>query len=81
VRRRFHPTERIKLDLRLEFFNIFNHPMFMPDGNTVFWGNSATALPTFGKVTQTPNNALGGLNPIYQIGGPRSGQITLRLSF
>jgi hypothetical protein len=42
---------------------------------------------TFGQSTQMRNNYLGsggqsgGLNPLYQIGGPRSVQLALKLQF
>ncbi len=43
--------------------------------------------PQFGQSTQMLNNYLGsggqsgGLNPVYQIGGPRSIQLALKLQF
>jgi hypothetical protein len=43
--------------------------------------------PQFGHSTQTLNSWLGsggqngGLNPLYQIGGPRSVQLALKLQF
>ena len=43
--------------------------------------------PQFGQATQMLNNYLGsggqsgGLNPLYQIGGPRSIQLALKLQF
>jgi len=33
LRRQFSLTERIKLDLRAEYFNVFNHPMFGSPGS------------------------------------------------
>jgi hypothetical protein len=78
--RLFHLNERIGLRFRAEFFNIFNHPNF---GNPV---NTLTS-PLFGRSTQTLANSLGsggangGLNPLYQIGGPRSIQFALKFQF
>jgi hypothetical protein len=43
--------------------------------------------PQFGEATQTLNNFLGGggqnggLTPLYQIGGPRSIQLALKMQF
>jgi len=74
------PTDARRLELRFEFFNIFNHPNF---GSPV---NLLTS-PLFGHSTQTLANFLGsggangGLNPLYQIGGPRSIQFALKLQF
>ncbi len=69
--RRIHLSERTALYLRAEYFNVFNHPMFSPPD--IF-------SPIFGQVYQTLNNGLGGLNPLYQIGGPRSAQLTLKVT-
>ena len=42
LRRRFNLTERVKLDVRAEYFNVFNHPMFGLPGSdcapNTFWG-------------------------------------------
>jgi hypothetical protein len=80
VQRQFRITEKVGLRFRAEFFNIFNHPNF---------GNPTTVLtsPLFGRSTQTLANSLGsggangGFNPLYQIGGPRSIQLALKLQF
>ena len=88
LRRRFALTERLKLDVRVEYFNVFNHPVF---GNPCsLWGNGNNApYALFGKVApgNTLNVALGGggVNggqaAVYAPGGPRSAQFTLKLSF
>jgi len=75
--RRFTLTERWRLQLRAEAFNVFNHPNFAGLGTRI---NS----PTFGQSQSMLNKSLGfdaGLNPLYQIGGPRSIQLALKLQF
>jgi hypothetical protein len=85
VRRRFNLTERLKLDVRAEYFNIFNHPMFGAPGSNQ--PNTEFGILAFGKIDTTTNNALGsggangGQNPLYSVGGPRSAQFTLKLLF
>jgi len=80
LQRQFHLTEKMGLRFRAEFFNIFNHPNFGNPNN-----NLTDAL--FGHSTQTLANSLGssgangGFNPLYQIGGPRSIQLALKLQF
>ena len=80
LRRQFNLTERVNLQLRAEFFNLFNHPNFGDPQGTL-----TNAL--FGQSTQMLSNSLGaggtssGLNPLYQIGGPRSIQFALKLGF
>jgi hypothetical protein len=95
LRRRFNLTERIKLDLRAEFFNLFNHPMFGVAGSDgapfTFWGYRDTPNPLFGLTTTqfsegTTNSSVGsgvvgGQSALYAVGGPRSGQFTLKLIF
>jgi hypothetical protein len=87
LRRRFALTERFKLDIRVEYFNVFNHPMFGAPGSVwapfSFLGYGDTVSSSFGKIRPgyTTNVALGGQNPLYAVGGPRSGQLTLKVYF
>src|SRR5262249_52294509 len=80
LQRQFHVTENLRLRFRAEFFNIFNNPNF---GNP----NNNLTSPLFGRSTQTLANSLGsggangGFNPLYQVGGPRSIQLALKLQF
>jgi len=80
LRRQFHLTERLALQARADFFNIFNHPNF---GSPI----SFLSSPQFGQSTQMLASSLGsggqsgGLSPLYQIGGPRSIQLALKLQF
>jgi Carboxypeptidase regulatory-like domain/TonB dependent receptor len=80
LQRQFHLTEKVDLRFRSEFFNIFNRPNF---GNP----NNNLTDPLFGHSTQTLASSLGsggangGFNPLYQIGGPRSIQLALKLQF
>jgi hypothetical protein len=70
LRRQFHLTERASLFLGADYFNLFNHPMFAVD-----------VFTRFGPPTQTLNQQFGFLSPLYQIGGPRSGQLTIKVLF
>jgi hypothetical protein len=80
LRRQFKLYERLSLQARADFFNIFNHPNFGPPTNYM-------TSPLFGQATQMLGASLGaggqtgGLNPLYQIGGPRSAQLALKLVF
>lgn len=70
----FQLRERLMLQFRSEFFNIFNHPNFALPSNVVSPGSS-----TAGLITQTPDVAQG--NPGLGGGGPRVMQFGLRLQF
>jgi hypothetical protein len=80
LQRAFRITEKTALRLRGEFFNVLNHPNFGSPTNSL-------TSPLFGRSTQTLSNSLGsggangGFNPLYQIGGPRSVQLALKLVF
>ena len=76
----------MELRFRGEFFNIFNHPNFVnpnnyldssPGGPSLLFGQSTMILASYlGSGGQS-----GGLNPLYQIGGPRSIQLAPKLQF
>jgi hypothetical protein len=74
IRREFPIHERLRLQFRAEAFNVFNHPNFG-------YINSGWGGNTFGLATATLANSLGTLNPLYQLGGPRSMQFALKLAF
>jgi hypothetical protein len=78
LRRRFKLREKIDLELRFEVFNVLNHPNFADPGNNV---NSGVNLSdsNFGVSSQMLNRGLGSLNALYQMGGPRSAQLAVKL--
>jgi len=73
--RKFAITERVNLQFRTDAFNLLNHPNFTNPFAQLDSGNG-TLLST-----QMLNKGLGGLNPLFQEGGPRSLQLSLKLSF
>ncbi len=95
VRRRFDITERVKLDCRVEYFNIFNHPNVALNPNNLYNPGSATTAPgpaNWGWASVTQNTYFNnggysgnlngsGLSSQYSVGGPRSGQLTVKISF
>ncbi len=87
LRRRFNLTERVKLDVRAEYFNMFNHPMFGLPGSqcnpNALWQTERGPNPAFGKVCpgSTTNIDGGGQSALYAVGGPRSAQFTVKLLF
>jgi hypothetical protein len=74
VRRTFHLHDALNLQVGGEMFNVTNHPNF---------GYIDPYLPDllFGQPTKLLNQSFGPTGSIYQQGGPRSMQISLRLTF
>ena len=79
-------TENLRLQLRAEIFNIFNHPNFsnplLPSfaADMTSSVDPATGLGTgFLPITVTPDVGIG--NPFMGGGGPRNIQLALRLIF
>lgn len=82
IHRNFSLGESLKLQFRAEIFNILNHPNFGPPIGDL-------TNPQFGQSTQMLGQYLsgggsggsGGLSSLYQIGGPRSIQVALKIVF
>jgi hypothetical protein len=77
ISRKFPLTDRINLLFRTDAFNLFNHPNF---ANPIGYYLSPT-FTTYLQSSQMLNKGLGGLNPLFQEGGPRSLQLSLKLTF
>ncbi|HTA67302.1 MAG TPA: TonB-dependent receptor [Bryobacteraceae bacterium] len=80
VRREFTLGEKRSIQLRIEAFNALNHANFADPTRFL-------ASPLFGESSSMLNLMLGagspgsGLAPIFQSGGPRSLQVTVRFRF
>jgi Carboxypeptidase regulatory-like domain len=93
LRRSFNLTEKVGLQFKADIFNIFNHPNFS-NPETILYSRYSSGLllpsipnPSFGlsksMVGRGGGNMgiIGGLNTLYQAGGPRSIQFSLKLLF
>ncbi len=74
VRRDFALTERMRLQFRVDAFNVLNHANFANPTGVLTSG-------VFGRATQMAGTGLSGLSSLYQVGGPRSLQVALKLRF
>jgi hypothetical protein len=80
LHRRFPLTERVNLQLRADFFNLFNRPNFGDPVGDLGSGLFGRPISMFGRSLGSSVGSVG-LNPVYQSGGPRSVQLSLKLGF
>jgi hypothetical protein len=74
-----HLTEKVTVELRADFFNVFNHPNL---SNPLMPGFGLFVNPgqqQFAETTATPDVATG--NPYLGGGGPRSAQLAVHFIF
>ena len=81
VHRDFPIHESLKVEVRLESFNVLNHPNFGPPANYFGQGGFGLSTQMLGQYLSGSNVGGGGLSALYQIGGPRSIQLALKLQF
>jgi hypothetical protein len=74
VRREFHIGENLSMQFRAEAFNVFNHANFG-------YVDPSLGDLQFGQATKMLNSSLGSMSSLYQQGGPRSMQLSLKLAF
>jgi hypothetical protein len=79
VSRQFSVTEKVKLQWRVDFFNLLNHPNFGLVDSLLGYFPPSQPNPDFGMAVQMLNGFTD--DPLYSVGGPRSIQLSLRLSF
>lgn len=82
VHRDFPIHDSLKLQFRAEMFNILNHPNFGPPFNDFGESGFGVSQQMLGRSLAGANSVgAGAFNPLYQIGGPRSIQLALKLMF
>jgi Carboxypeptidase regulatory-like domain/TonB dependent receptor len=81
VHRQFSLGEALKLQFRAEMFNVLNHPNFGPPKSQFGEAGFGLSTQTLAQSLSSGGIGAGGFNPLYQIGGPRSIQLALKLIF
>jgi hypothetical protein len=80
LRRQFNLGDRANLQFKTEFFNLFNHPNFGDPDSSLRSSTFGLSTAMLGRSLGS-GGILGGFNPLYQIGGPRSIQFSLKFGF
>jgi hypothetical protein len=80
LRRTFELSRGMGLEVGLNIFNVLNHPAFADPVTFLSspWFGQSTSMQNLMLGSGTPNT---GMPPLFQTGGARSAEISLRLSF
>jgi len=81
IHRTFPIYERLNLQFRAEMFNLLNHPNFGPPLNTTGVSGFGISNQLLSQSLNNGNLGSGAFSPLYQIGGPRSIQLAIKLQF
>jgi hypothetical protein len=81
VRREISLGGDVTLQLRAEAFNLFNQASFAQPTNTLSSGLFGQPTKTLASGLGAGGVAGGGFSPLYQVGGPRSIQLAVKLQF
>ncbi|MFN8000235.1 MAG: hypothetical protein U0X75_04355 [Acidobacteriota bacterium] len=86
LRRQFSLTEKLRLQFRAEFFNVTNTPNFGDPvgsfgGATFGYAQNMLGRGLSGNTGATQTSPSSGFNSLYQIGGPRSIQFSMKLLY
>jgi hypothetical protein len=81
VHREFPIRERLTLQFRAELFNVLNHPNFGQPVSDISNSSFGQSIQMLGQSLNSGNLGGGGFDALYQIGGPRSIQLALKLLF
>lgn len=73
-RRVFPINDTVAIQFRAESFNVTNHPNFG-------YVDPTLSDATFGQATKMLNSSLGSMSSLYQDGGARSSQFSLKITF
>jgi hypothetical protein len=79
ARRSFRVTERFSLVFRAEIFNAFNHPNFANPVASI--GSGLFGISTGTVANSQVGGGAFGLNSVFNAGGPRATQLSLKLQF
>lgn len=81
IRRDLHLHGVLSAQVRLEAFNLFNQVSFGAPTNALSSGLFGQATRTLATSLGAGGVAGGGFSPLYQVGGPRSMQLAVRVRF
>lgn len=81
LHRDFAIHESVRVQFRAEMFNVLNHPNFGPPSTRFGEAGFGLSSNMLGQSLSSGNTSSGAFNPLYQIGGPRSIQLALKLVF